>query len=302
VIDALLNPILPVFALFGVGFIAGLTNRYGVDEARGINRFAIQIAVPVLVFGILVRSKISEFDLHLMGNYFAVEVAIYLAVFLLARFVFARPLGEAIVLGMAASFSNHVFYVLPIAVELYGSQAAGPIGAIITVDAVIIFGATVILMEFLTAENPSRAALVGQIVKNPSLVAIALGAIILIFSIPLHPGILTFVQFTGAAAAPACLFALGIILANSDAFKFDGFAGLLSVISLLAVPVILYGVNQMTGQGDKSVAGYYLLVAAGPVGAMPFVIALRYGVETSTITKAIVYSTLASLFTLAWLA
>ena len=301
-IEAFLNPILPVFALFGVGFLLGITGKYSVDEARGINRFAIQIAVPVLVFGILVRSKISEFDLHLMGNYFAVEVAIYLAVFLLARFLFVRPLGEAIVLGMAASFSNHVFYVLPIAVELYGPAAAGPIGAIITVDAVFIFGATVILMEFLTAEAPSRSALAGQIVKNPSLIAIALGAFVLTFSIPMHPGILTFVQFTGAAAAPACLFALGIILAKSDAFKFDWFAGLLSVISLVLVPALLFGANMVAGLDAKPAAWYYILVAAGPVGAMPFVIALRYGVETATITKAIVYSTLASLFTLAWLA
>ena len=41
-----------------------------------------------------------------------------------------------------------------------------------------------------------------------------------------------------------------------------------------------------------------LLVAAGPCGAMPFVIALQYGVRTEVIAKAILVSTILSLVSL----
>jgi malonate transporter and related proteins len=43
------------------------------------------------------------------------------------------------------------------------------------------------------------------------------------------------------------------------------------------------------------------LVAAGPCGAMPFVIALQYGVNPSPIAKAVLISTLLSLISLSHL-
>ena len=45
-----------------------------------------------------------------------------------------------------------------------------------------------------------------------------------------------------------------------------------------------------------------LLVAAGPCGAMPFVLAMQYRVRAESIGLAIIYSTVASLFTLSLLA
>ena len=45
-----------------------------------------------------------------------------------------------------------------------------------------------------------------------------------------------------------------------------------------------------------------LLVAAGPCGAMPFVLGLQYKINVTTIARAIGYSTVLSLFTLALMA
>ena len=45
-----------------------------------------------------------------------------------------------------------------------------------------------------------------------------------------------------------------------------------------------------------------LLVAAGPCGAMPFVLALQYKVNVATIARAVGYSTVISLVTLALMA
>jgi predicted permease len=43
------------------------------------------------------------------------------------------------------------------------------------------------------------------------------------------------------------------------------------------------------------------MLAAGPCGAMPFVVALQYKVQTETISKAILISTLVGVVSLAWL-
>jgi predicted permease len=52
---------------------------------------------------------------------------------------------------------------------------------------------------------------------------------------------------------------------------------------------------------ETAAADILLLVSAGPCGAMAFVIALQYGVRTETLARAILISTVLSVFSLAWL-
>ena len=65
-----------------------------------------------------------------------------------------------------------------------------------------------------------------------------------------------------------------------------------------ALVFVFTGMTTLTpGWGDIA-----LLAAAGPSGAMPFVIALEYGIRTETIAKVVLVSTLFSLLTLSVLA
>ena len=304
-LEALLNPILPVFALFGVGFVLGLRQTYDVTAARAINRFVIEIGVPALVFSLIVQSRLAEFDYRLLGFYLLTEMAIYAIAALIARFVFKRSITEALLLGMSAAFCNHVFFVLPIALELYGEAATPPVIAIITMDAAILFGGTVILMEVMTGESRAPSRVLPMLAKNPMLIAISAGLLCSALGITMHPGFMTFLKFTGAAAAPASLFALGIILANANPFRPDGLAFTISVFRLIAFPVLFFAMaygaeNFGPDLPDQTKAA--LLVAAGPCGAMPFALAVQYKIPAGIIAKSIVYSTVMSLFTLAWIA
>ena len=301
-IEALLNPILPVFALFGVGFFAGHRRSFDLAEARAINRFVIQIGVPALIFYLIVTSDIANFDLGMLSLYLVAGLVIYVLGTLIARLVFNKPWPEAVLLGMAAAFCNHVFYVLPIALELYGPGANLPVISIITMDAVTLFGLTVVLMEFMSGEKRAPIVVFSMLFKNPMLIAIFLGLACNLLAVPFHDGVITFLKFTGAAAAPASLFALGIILANSSPFRLDTPAITVSALKLFAYPLLFFVMASSVGISSSPDWKPALLVAAGPCGAMPFVIAVQYKVPSGSIAKAIVYSTAVSLFTLAWLA
>lgn len=304
-LEALLNPILPVFALFGVGFVLGLRDRFDVASARAINRFVIEIGVPTLVFSLIVQSRLAEFDFRLLGFYLIAEIIIYIIGTLIARFAFKRSITEALLLGMSAAFCNHVFFVLPIALELYGASATPPVIAIITMDAALLFGGTVVLMEIMTGESRAPARVLPMLVKNPMLIAITAGLVCSAIGITLHPGIMTFLKFTGAAAAPASLFALGIILANANPFRPDGLAFAISFLRLIAFPVLFFAMaygGRSFGADLPNDIKAALLVAAGPCGAMPFALAVQYKIPAGSVAKSIVYSTVMSLFTLAWIA
>ena len=120
------------------------------------------------------------------------------------------------------------------------------------------------------------------------------------WSVPdLIPGsVMTYVHFVGAAAAPASLFALGVVLASHPVTPVEPTTWAV-VLSKVALHPLLFLVAAGMMQTPIEQSNIALLVAAGPCGAMPFVIALQYGVPTNAITKAIILSTVITLFTLA---
>jgi len=302
VLQTLLNPVLPVFAILGVGMLFARQGLFDAAAAGMLNRFVLFISLPTMLFGLLSRVDIAHFQWHVLGGYFVSEALVYAAGAALARFVFRRGWREALLLGMTASFVNHVLFVLPMAHILYGEAAGAPIAGIITIDAALIFSAHIVGLELAEHGRGSWRLATRQLVGHPLLLAIAAGLTVNLLRVPLHAGIGTFTSFVGATAAPVALFALGIMLSASGACKRDGAAWGIAGIKVVLHPMLAWG---LLAQLPAAAVGWHdpaLLVAAGPCGAMPFALALRYGVPVASIARAIVYSTMASLLTLSLMA
>ena len=108
-------------------------------------------------------------------------------------------------------------------------------------------------------------------------------------------------RFLGGAAAPASLFALGVIMSAVPLARFGGVSLGVSLVKVALMPLAVLAAMRVTEPGGPW-PDTLVLIAAGPCGAMPFVIALRYGVATDRIAAAIVVSTVISTLTLAALA
>ncbi|MCB1493666.1 MAG: AEC family transporter [Rhodobiaceae bacterium] len=294
-LEAFLNPILPVSAILILGFIFGRAGTFTAAEATPINRFVFYLAVPALLFNIMADAPLETFDWALLLAYFISECGIYAGAAAIARFVFKRGPRESLLLGMAACFSNHVFFVLPMARILYGDQAALPIGAIIVVDSIGLFGFTMAGLEIASNTGRSLARIPLVLARNPVLAAMALGLAVNIAGIPVHDGIRTFTNFTGASAAPVALFALGVILSNAGIGRLDGAALMAAASKVILHPLLGYTLFMNVFDIEPAWSEPALLVTAGPCGAMPFVLALQYGVKSEGVAKAMIYSSVASL-------
>ncbi len=198
---------------------------------------------------------------------------------------------------MAACFVNHVFFVLPIAERIYGPLVSQPIAGIILVD-VFIFCGTTVLMDVINVKVTSYRETIFKLAKNPFLVACVLGMLMWLVPWIIPNGVMTYASFVGSAAAPASLFALGIVLAGNPIRPIGSTAWIVIVSKVAFHPMLFFMLSGVAGISSPA-TDVSLLVAAGPCGAMPFVIALQYGVKSDGITKAIILSTLLSLITLA---
>lgn len=297
-----LNPIFPVFAIMLVGIIFAKGRLFDSGDAQAINRFVFYVAVPALLFSLISQADLGVVDGRLLILYFLSEILMFATGAVVARIFFKCELGEAILLGMATCFVNHVFFVLPIAQIIYGEQASVPITAIIVVDTTIVFGGTIVGLEIASNRGQSLGKILGIFVRNPVLMAIFTGLVVNFSGVGVHEGLKTFTSFAGSAAAPAALFSLGIILANTKGEMFDLTALTIAGFKVLLHPLVAWLLFTTLFEINPLWRDPALLVAAGPCGAMPFVLALQYKVRAQSIGIAIIYSTVASLLTLSIIA
>ncbi len=296
--DVLINSILPVFGILALGFVMGRLDHASEIEARALNRISFLVMGPCLIFSLMAKLDFWEFNWPALGLYVINEIIVFSGSYLLARKVFKRDMLEAYLLSMAMIFVNSLLYIWPISFLIYGEAAALPITAIVAWDASVAFGFFIISMEVMSQNKGGNV--IRRIALNPVLIAIVVGALVSLSGLTVPAPIMTFADFAGAAAAPLTLFALGVILSASK-LKPSPVVATFSAIKLIVFPatmmILLYIFSV-----DPDWSKLFVLNAAGPSGAMAFSLALLYGVRTDAIAQVIIWTSVLSLFSLAYLA
>lgn len=298
-LHVLTHNILPVFAMLALGFLMGRMKTASLDEARTANRIAFLVLQPPLIFMLLTGLDLAAIRWDALGLYALCEVIAFTFTFLLARHVFGCALAEAWLLGMAVVFVNTLLYIWPIATLIYGEAGAMPITAIVALDASVSFAFFIISSELIAGKGDVAGA-VRRMAWNPVLLTIIISVILNLAAVPIPEPVLTAARFAGAGAAPLTLFALGVVL-SSHAIRPNGVVVAISATKLIGLPLLVAGAFAIAVP-DNDWRQLFLMAAAGPSGAMTFSLALLYGVKTENIAPIIVWTSVLSLFSLAWLA
>ena len=296
-LDQLLNGVLPVFGIGAVGYLLGLRGTFDFNMAMALNKFVMFVAMPALGFQLLANAPLAEFNLAMLGGYFVTELLMYATGFLIARRVFKTDVMEAALLGLAIALTNHILFVLPIAITLFGEAAVTPIVAIISMDGMLFFSGSLILMDVLATKDASLGHTIGKIARNPPLVAMALGLAVGLLGLSVPTGFDVFMDFLGGTASPVLLFALGIILSQKASGSRPMLPVAITGVKLVVHPVLAWAIFAGVLHLAPEVRNPAMMVAAAPCGVMAFMLALNYGVRVDAIARAILYSSIGSLVT-----
>ena len=98
----LLDPILPVFAILGIGALSGRLGHVSRSDAEAINRLAMNVLVPILVCNLMATAPLDTFRASAVAVNFLAEAALFAVVYLTLRRVFGLGPGEALLLGWAS--------------------------------------------------------------------------------------------------------------------------------------------------------------------------------------------------------
>lgn len=303
----ILNVVIPVFAIIGLGFLAVRFRLYPSDGVRGLVAFVNNFATPCLLFEAMLRSDFgSTFNLKIIAPFYVGALTSLLVGALIASRLFGDRPGESVASGFSATFTNTVLIGIPILQRAYGDAALPTTFSIIAFHAPLLITIGMIVMELVRRDGePLFRALLSallRIVQNPLLWGVGLGLLCNRLGVVLpEPGI-AFLDMMSAAVLPAALFGLGGALNEYRLSDNWAQAGLMSLLKLVGQPLIAYVLMVYVLGVPMEYARYGILLAAMPSGINVYVFATYYDRNVSVAANTILISTVLSIVTVStWL-
>ena len=300
--QSILNNALPFFALIFCGYAAGRLNLLTATAAAGVNTFVFYFALPAFLFSLMSSSPIAEV---LNGPFIGAYVLASLAVFGLAvtggRLLFDVGRGEAAIQGLAAVLPNTGYMGIPLAVAVFGREAAVPLVVGLTLDGILLIPLGILLIESGKGrdESPLRTALATfpNLARNPLIVSIFAGLAVSATGLAPPTPLNNFLDLLGGAAGPCALFALGATLAARSVAGGAAEIGYMTALKLFVHPAALLLTTAVIFDVDPLWTSAALLGAALPVAANVFVVARQYDVYVTRASGAVLVSTAVSMVT-----
>jgi len=303
--------VLPIFALIFAGWLARRVGVLGAAATTELNRFVVFLALPALLFDVTAHAHWSTiWKPGFIGAFGLSSLAIF-ALAVLIRGGAGRPLADAAVDGLNAGYANTGFMGFPLALVAFGPEALAPttVAAILTVCGV--FAVAIVLIETGLRREAAASGRGGgarrpvwwtvgrSLVRNPLLVAPALGALVPSAGLTVPDAVATFLKLLGGAAAPCALVALGLFLAQprQTGGGQGRTAALLVGLKLVLHPLLAYGLGRYLFDLPPLLLHTAVLMAALPTGTGPFMLAEFYRREADLTATVVLVSTVLAVVT-----
>ena len=308
---AVLNAALPIFALILTGFLCGRFAVFDRTATDNLNRFAVYLALPALMF--IAMTRITPEQMRQVG--FAAAISGGIAVTFALGFALSRWRGKRVanasIEGLDAGYSNVGFMGIPLCLLVFGQDSV-PAAIIATLfTACVLFLFSIAVIEIDLQRNKSIWATIAKVasslLRNPLLIAPCVGLGIGLSGLTVPVPLERFATLLGGAASPAALVCIGLFLAqervvSSDTTSIGALVGLKLIFQPAITALLAFNVFDMPPVWSHSA----VLLSGLPIGSGPFTIAKVYGLEAGVTSGAILVSHLFSVATVsllvAWLA
>lgn len=300
ILKVLGDPVLPVYAIIAIGYLLGRRRIVSVPEARSLNRLALTLFLPLLIFGLINNTPITAFDPVPVLVYLGAELILFAAGIVVLRKMFGLGPGESALVSFSGVFSNTVMLVLPISVLLYPPDQLLPITAVVMLDSTLTFAGIIMALQIIRLGHVTPLGVLTMVARSPLLIAISLGIAFNLLGVTIPHPVVTFIEFNGRAAPALALFALGVVLSQTK-ITLEMPVVIFTIVKCAVFPLTVWAGLALLAPASPG-APLFVLASAGPAGAMAFSLALLYDVKTDKITQIILVTNVLSLLSLSLLA
>ena len=291
------NAVLPMCLVMALGYGTRRLGWIRREEISAINKIAFRIFLPCLLYYNVYCSDLSgSFDPLLMA--YAVGGVLLTFGLSLGYTLLTEKLPERRGVMIQGMFrSNYVIMGIPVATALLGADQLGTVSILIAVVVPLFNMLAVIVLEVFRGQRPKPLHVLGQIVKNPLVIASALGILTLAAGIRLPHILEQTIQNISAIASPLQLFLLGAFFQFSGLKTYRRELVTVSAAKLIVAPGLFLGLGALLG--FRGVAFVSLIgVFASPTAVNSFTMAQQMGGDAELAGDIVVTTSAVSILTM----
>jgi hypothetical protein len=298
-VTILLDIVIPVFGLVACGYGAGALGLFGDARVKALTFFAFGFAIPALLFRSMARMELDgAIAWPFLLSYYMGAFALFAVGLAASRLAFGRPLAEAAIGGLAASYSNTVLLGIPLLLTAFGERASLPVLLLVAFHSALMFPLVTLVLELGQGQAARLRELPAQtargLLRNPILWGLGLGLLWNAGGWPLPAAADSLLKTLGQAAVPCALFAMGASLVGYRVRGVPLEPLALAGLKLAVMPAVVWLLGTQLFALDPLWLKVAVLMAALPSGVNVYVIAQQYGANADGSAAEILIATVVS--------
>jgi malonate transporter len=293
---------LPIFALIGLGWIGAKRGIFDSSVATGLSRFVFWLAFPSLLLTSMAKAPPPQGDERMI---YLVWIGVLGAGHLLARGIaMAMRLGPGAQagVGLACSNGNTAFLGTAILAPLFDHHIMAVAAGLVALENIIITALGVGGLYLAKPAQDLKATLKAVLggMANPVSMGALIGFGLAFYAVSVPAALMRPLEMLGAAASPAGLVALGIVMVANKATTASPPVrdiALVVLVKCIALPLMMAGAMTTLGAPTQITIAATIL-AACPSAVNVFIQAKQAQVWADQAAQAVLFTTLISIITL----
>lgn len=282
-----------LFVYMAVGYYCRKVNIFSDEMRARLTDFTVMITLPCMVF----KSFLMEFsmDALIQGGVALLIASVMAVVALIAgNLLYNRFVPrEKCIMQYGTLVTNSGFAGLPIVDGAFGDEGLFLGSLFIIPTRILMWSAGISLFT----TGGTRWERTKKVLTNPSIVAVGLGLVWMVFQLPLPGFLRSAVGNLGNCTSPLAMALVGAILADVPLRGiWEPKALYLAAVRQIALPVIL--LVALKGLAlDPLTVGVSVTLSGMPIGSTTAILAQKYGADAEFGSKCVFISTVTSLIT-----
>jgi len=283
--------ILPVFLVATVGFLLA---RFARVDVRGVSRISLHGLAPILMFHLLITSRISG---AIFGRVAVLCLTVTAAMGVLGWLVallLRLDRQTRIGLLLVVMFSNGGNYGLPVALFAFGRDALAYATVYFVTGAVLTY---TIGISLAAGGRRSARHVVSGVARIPAIYGVIAAGLVVATGRTLPEPLMKASQLLSDAALPVMMLVLGMQIERAMMPRRPSAVVAAAILSLVVSPSLALAVAHALGLSGSALQAS-VVQASMPAAVVTTIIALEYDAEPAFVTSVVVATTALSPFTL----
>lgn len=282
--------VVPMAIMVGIGVLLRIFNMADAPTMKKIDSLIFKLFMPAMSFYNLYNTDFSTFS---NVNYIIFGVAVLMLEFAAAMWLvpkFVKPRQTAAAYGQAIFRSNYLIFGAAVAESIYGAGNFGILTLLSSVAVPIFNIQAAILLETARNGNANAKQLFLTILKNPTVIATALGLAVNFSGITLSPLILDVVEDLSGLTTPLSFLSIGVSLSVGKVTK-KGYLISGVALRLVIIPLIFVPIAALLGFRGQEMCALMILFAA-PTAVSSYPMAAAMGADGDFAAQMVAYTTI----------